>query len=117
VLTDNGAEFGSGVHSKNKDSHPFERLLLEMRIKHRYTRPYRPQTNGKVERFWKTLKEDFLDDALYEDIDDLREELLGFLVYYNKHRPHTALENLTPREFIENEKNVSNYVACTLNFV
>ena len=55
-------------------------------------------------RFWKTLKEDFLDDALYEDIDDLREELLGFLVYYNEHRPHTSLENLTPKEFIENEK-------------
>jgi len=104
VLTDNGAEFGSGVHLKNKDSHQFERLLLEMSIKHRYTRPYRPQTNGKVERFWKTLKEDFLDDALYEDIDDLREELLGFLVYYNEHRPHTSLENLTPKEFIENEK-------------
>ena len=73
-----------------------------------YTRPYRPQTNGKVERFWKTLKEDFLDDALYEDIDDLQEELLGFLVYYNEHRPHTSLENLTPKEFIENEKNVTN---------
>ena len=55
-----------------------------------------------------TLKEDFLDDALYEDIDDLREELLGFLVYYNEHRPHTSLENLPPKEFIENEKNVTN---------
>ena len=65
---------------------------------------------------WRyTLKEDFLDDALYEDIDDLREELLGFLVYYNDHRPHTSLENLTPKEFIENEKNVTNYVACTGN--
>jgi len=47
------------------------------------------------------LKEVFLDDALYEDIDDLLEELLGFWVYYNEHRPHTSLENLTPKEFIE----------------
>ena len=36
---------------KNKDEHPFERLLIEMQIKHRYTKPYRPQTNGKIERF------------------------------------------------------------------
>ena len=57
-----------------------------------------------------------MDDALYEDIDDLREELLGFLVYYNEHRPHTSLENLTPKEFI-----FTNFVAkimrTTLAFI
>jgi len=51
VMSDNGAEFGSGPNTKNKTDHPFERLLLEMDIKHRYTKPYRPQTNGKIERF------------------------------------------------------------------
>ena len=35
VMTDNGAEFGSGPHAKNKEEHPFERLLMEMQIKHR----------------------------------------------------------------------------------
>ena len=35
-----------------------ERMLKELGIKHRYTRPYRPQTNGKIERFWRTLNED-----------------------------------------------------------
>jgi transposase InsO family protein len=96
VLTDNGAEFGSGPATRNKKEHPFERLLLEMSIKHRYTRPYRPQTNGKVERFWRTLNEDFIEGALYENLDDLRNELLGFLVYYNEHRPHSAIGNITP---------------------
>ncbi|MDR1198256.1 MAG: integrase core domain-containing protein [Prevotellaceae bacterium] len=96
VLTDNGAEFGSGPATKNKEEHPFERLLLEMSIKHRYTRPYRPQTNGKVERFWRTLNEDFIDGALYENLEDLRNELLGFLVYYNEHRPHSAIGNIPP---------------------
>jgi transposase InsO family protein len=96
VLTDNGAEFGSGPVAKNKEEHPFERLLQEMSIKHRYTRPYRPQTNGKVERFWRTLNEDFIEGALYENIDDLRNELLGFLVYYNEHRPHSAIGNIPP---------------------
>ena len=51
VLTDNGSEFAA---PRTKDTHPFERMLLELGIKHRYTRPYRPQTNGKVERFWRT---------------------------------------------------------------
>ena len=53
------------------------------------------------------LKEDFLEDALYEDIDDLKEELLGFLVYYNEHRPHSTLGGLTPKEFIQNSKCVN----------
>lgn len=102
VMTDNGAEFGSGPFAKNKDEHPFERLLSEMQMKHIYTRPYRPQTNGKIERFWKTLKEDFIDDALYNDLEDLKNELLGFLIYYNEHRPHAALRNLTPKSFALN---------------
>jgi len=38
VMSDNGAEFGSGINTKNKKDHPFERLLLEMRMKHKYTR-------------------------------------------------------------------------------
>ena len=36
-----------------------------------------PQTNGKIERFWRTLQGDFLEGSLYEDIDDLTNELLG----------------------------------------
>ena len=46
ILTDNGRELAS---PGKKDQHPFERMLLELGIKHRYTRPYRPQTNGKVD--------------------------------------------------------------------
>jgi hypothetical protein len=96
VMTDNGAEFGSGQFTKNKQDHPFERLLKEMGMKHIYTKPYRPQTNGKIERFWKTLNEDFIEDALYEDVEDMKNELLGFLIYYNEHRPHSAINALTP---------------------
>lgn len=102
VMTDNGAEFGSGKNSNNKMDHPFERMLFEMGIKHKYTKPYRPQTNGKVERFWKTLNEDMLEDACYEDIEDLRNELLEYLVYYNEHRPHQGLDGKLPIHFIPN---------------
>ena len=100
VMSDNGAEFGSGPHSKHKENHPFERLLIEMQMKHVYTKPYRPQTNGKIERFWKTLKEDFIEDALYQNLDDLKEELLGFLIYYNQHRPHSAIGGKKPVEML-----------------
>ena len=99
VMTDNGAEFGSGKKAKNKELHPFERLLMEMGISHSYTQPYRPQTNGKIERFWKTLQEDFTEDSLFNDKEDLKEELLGYIVYYNEHRPHSSLGGKTPAYF------------------
>ena len=99
VMSDNGAEFGSGKFAKNKEEHPFERLLTEMEIKHIYTKPYRPQTNGKIERFWKTLKDEFLEDSLFNDKEDLKDEILGFIAYYNEHRPHSSLNGLTPLEF------------------
>lgn len=96
VMTDNGAEFGSGKFAKNKENHPFERLLMEMQMKHLYTKPYRPQTNGKIERFWKTLKEDLLEDSLFQDKEDFVDNILGYIVYYNEHRPHSAINGLCP---------------------
>lgn len=98
VMTDNGAEFGSGKNAKNKEEHPFERLLTEMEMKHIYTKPYRPQTNGKIERFWKTLKEDFTEDSLFNNKEDLKDELLGYIAYYNEHRPHSSLNGKTPEQ-------------------
>ena len=92
VLTDNGPEFGSR-YTQNKSTNPFERMLVEMAIKHRYTRPYRPQTNGKVERFWKTLEDDVLAETSFETKDNLKQEILDYLVYYNEHRPHQSLDN------------------------
>lgn len=97
ALTDNGPEFGPRG-SESKESHSFERLLIEMGVKHRYTRPYRPQTNGKVERFWRTLNEDLIDGTYFESIEHFKKELMDYLVYYNKLRPHQALDGLTPEK-------------------
>ena len=99
ILTDNGSEFGSGPHAKNKDTNPFERLLKEVHIKHRYTKPYRPQTNGKIERFWRTIDEDMIQETIYKDLDELKHDLLGYTIYYNEHRPHSSLDGKTPDEF------------------
>lgn len=98
VLTDNGAELGV-KNAKTKERHPVERLLMELEIKHRYTRPYRPQTNGKAERFWRTLEEDLLRETTFDSVDELKEELLQYLYYYNHERPHQALGGITPAEF------------------
>ncbi|MBU1926307.1 MAG: DDE-type integrase/transposase/recombinase [Gammaproteobacteria bacterium] len=99
VLTDNGAEFKGG---KSLESHPFERLLKELGIKHRHTRPYRPQTNGKVERFWRTLEDELIEGTTFETLEEFKEELIKYLIYYNEHRPHQGIGGKTPKEFKEN---------------
>lgn len=100
ALTDNGPEFGPR-ESESKENHPFERLLIEMGVKHRYIRPYRPQTNGKVERFWRTLNEDLIEGTFFESIEQLKQELYEYLLYYNKLRPHQALDGKTPEKYAE----------------
>ncbi len=96
ILSDNGAEFCGRT---NPQEHPFEAMLIELGIVHRYTRPYRPQTNGKVERFWRTLDEDVIEGATFDNLDHFANELFEYLVYYNNHRPHQALAGLTPKAF------------------
>ena len=96
ILTDNGAEFASRQHPED---HSFEAMLLELGIKHRYTKPYRPQTDGKAERFWRTLNDDLIDGATFDHLEHFSNELFEYLVYYHAFRPHQALDGLTPKAF------------------
>ena len=66
-------------------------------IKHRRTKPYRPQTNGKIERFWRTFNEEVIDGAEYNNLDELKDSVLGYNFYYNEHRPHQSLNGKTPQ--------------------
>ena len=100
LLSDNGPEFGPRM-SKQKQNHPFERMLMELGIKHRYTRPYRPQTNGKVERFWRTLEDDLIRDTHFDSLDELKEELLQYVYYYNHERPHQGINGKKPIELLK----------------
>lgn len=95
IIADNGPEFGPAI-SKNKRNHPFERMLMETGIKRRYIQPYRPQTNGKVERFWRTLKEDMIEETDFDNLQELENELLEYLVYYNWERPHQGINGKKP---------------------
>lgn len=102
ILSDNGSEFGSGKQAKNKDTNPFEYMLKELGIKHRYTKPCRPQTNGKIERFWKTLHSDLVEEATFDSLKEFKDELEQYLLYYNELRPHQSLNLKTPAEFNKN---------------
>lgn len=94
VLTDNGSEFCGG--EKSKERHPFERLLLHFGIKHLRTRPYRPQTNGKIERYWKTFDEMVIEGTEFETLEQLKDAVLGYNFYYNEQRPHQGIDGKTP---------------------
>jgi transposase InsO family protein len=98
LLTDNGPEFSG---KNNEAHHPFERMLLELGIKHRYTKPYRPQTNGKVERFWRTLNEDLIEGTTFDSIEHFKDELMQYLLYYNNLRCHQGINGQPPKIFLE----------------
>lgn len=101
ALTDNGSEFCGGV--KTMDQHPFERLLQHFSIKHRKTKPYRPQTNGKIERFWRSFDEEVIDGSEFADLDALKNAVLGYNFYFNEHRPHQGIDGQTPLSKIKIE--------------
>ena len=98
IISDNGSEFGQGPDKANKDTHPFEVLLKRYGIKHRYTRPYRPQTNGKIERFWKSLYIDLIEDTDFDNLEDFKQNLAEYLCYYNEERAHQGINGMTPLE-------------------
>jgi transposase InsO family protein len=82
VLTDNGFCYRGIL---------FNQALAEGRIVHRYCRPYRPQTNGKVERFHRTLLEEWAYIRPYCREADRTRALHRWLHRYNHHRVHTAI--------------------------
>lgn len=96
ILSDNGSEFKG-----NMELHPFERLLKEMNIKHRYTRVMRPQTNGKIERFWKTIEEDLIHETTFDTLEEFINELHQYLYYYNNERMHSSLNQKSPVSFLK----------------
>lgn len=94
ILSDNGVEFTT--RSTNKQVHLVEKLLLDIGIKHSYTKPYRPQTNGKIEAFWKILHREFILPNRFYTEKELIKNLGGFLLWYNHERRHGGLKYITP---------------------
>jgi len=97
VMTDNGIEFTAFTSQKAKRTHFFESRLQILGIKYVYTKPYRPQTNGKIERFWRILyNECLLLIDKTQTKDDFEAELNYLLYIYNYQRRHSTLDYNTP---------------------
>jgi transposase InsO family protein len=94
VLTDNAKAYAESV--------VFAETAAGLGIALRRTRRYRPQTNGKVERFNKTLLEEWAYARLYRSNRERRRALRRWLRFYNRRRPHTALDGLTPMAVLVN---------------
>ena len=97
ILTDNGkvftARFGPGPGPVL-----FDRICTENGIKHLLTAPRSPTTTGKVERWHKTLRREFLDGKTFGSIDDAQAQLDGWVELYNHQRPHQSLGGAAPWE-------------------
>jgi transposase InsO family protein len=87
VLTDNGSAYVSGLHAL---------ACRSLGIRHSRTRPYRPQTNGKAERFIRTLLAGWAYGAIYRSSPERTAALDGWLGYYNHRRRHSALGHQPP---------------------
>lgn len=98
MMSDNGSEF------RGKADHPFEKMLSVLEVKHRYTKPFSPQTNGKIERFWKTLEEELLSGETFETLEEMRHYIRGYCIYYNEHRMHQGIKLKMPAELTAREE-------------
>ena len=87
LMTDNGSAYRSAVHAI---------ACRTLRIRHIRTRPYRPQTNGKAERFIRTLLNGWAYGAIYRDSAERTAALPGWIDFYNRRRPHGALSHKPP---------------------
>jgi len=93
VLTDNGSCYMSRLWATT---------CADLGISHKRTRPYRPQTNGKVERFHRTLADEWAYTRPYLTETSRRQALDPWLHTYNHHRGHTALNGLPPASRVPN---------------
>ena len=82
----------------------FKKALVDLGIGHRRTRLYRPQTNGKAERFNRTLLEEFAYKTLFTSNDQRLHALGPWLDSYNRSRPHTAIGGLAPLERLRQQR-------------
>ena len=89
LMTDNGSAYRATVHAL---------ACKALGIKHLRTRPYRPRTNGKAERFIRTMLAGWAYGAIYRTSDERRHALAGWLDFYNRRRPHRSLSRQAPIE-------------------
>lgn len=92
VQTDNGSEFLASFHQ----------YLDEQKIKHLFSYPRSPKTQAHVERFNRTVQDEFIkrNDEIYYDLEAFQVKLNHYLDWYNHKRPHSSLQYMSPVQFI-----------------
>ena len=101
ILSDNGLEFTTH-HIISRPKHSFEIMLKKLNIEHKYTRVRRPQTNWKIERFWKIFEEQFFRKYDFTSTKDFNIKFRDWLVYYNTKRKYWWIKYITPMQKLEN---------------
>ena len=96
ILTDNGPAY----HSRGLAA-----LCRNLGIKHRFTKPYRPRTNGKAERFIQTALREWAYACSYENSEQRKQQLPRWLHDYNWHRPHASLKQQPPISRLRIDRN------------
>lgn len=93
VQTDNGSEFLKSFHE----------YLEKESIKHQFIYPRMPKINSYIERFNRTIQEEFIlrNDEIYYDTPTMTRKLTKYLFWYNYQRPHSSLNYMSPMRFIE----------------
>ncbi len=93
ILTDNGSQY---VTWRGKSQ--FTRELEKLGIKQIVAKPQRPQTLGKIERFWGTLWRECVESAVFVDLEDARRRVGLFIDHYNFQRVHSGIDGLVPAD-------------------
>jgi putative transposase len=98
IMTDHGSVYYANKGSADEQNSQFRLTLDILGIKHYVARVNRPQTNGKVERFFRTYKQEFMTGSFQTTVD--------YIKHYNEQRPHMSLGYKTPKQVWEEFKNV-----------
>jgi transposase InsO family protein len=93
MLSDQGRQYSSW-----RGTTRFEAELRKDRVHHIKSRPHHPMTLGKIERFWKTIWEEFLVRAQFDSFESARERIRLWVKHYNHQRPHQSLDGLCPAD-------------------
>ena len=93
ILTDNGSQY---VTWRGKSA--FTKELEKRGVRQIVARPRRPQTLGKIERFWGTLWRECVETAVFLDLGDARQRIGLFIDHYNFQRPHRGVDGLVPAD-------------------
>jgi len=93
ILSDNGRQFAAW-----RGETRFQKVLKQQGIQHVRSAAHHPMTLGKIERFWKTIWEEFLEEALFASFADASQRIAHWIAYYNHQRPHQGIEGGCPAD-------------------